>query len=81
MGDNGRLLAVVLVRNGQLLATLGTTRCQYTTTIGSGHSLTETVLVNAATVVGLECSFHNVMLVFVCSIPIRGAKLGNFFKS
>ena len=49
---------MLLVRNGQLLATLGATSCQYATTVGGGHSLTETVLVVTATVVGLECSFH-----------------------
>ena len=50
---------MLLVRNSQFLATLGTTLCQYTTTIGSSHSLTETVLVVAATVVRLKCSLHN----------------------
>ncbi len=49
---------MLLVRNGQLLAALGATRCQYAAAIGSGHSLTETVLVVTATVVGLKCSFH-----------------------
>ena len=53
-----QLLAMLLVRNGQLLASLSATRCQYATAIGSGHSFTETVLVLAATVVGLKCSFH-----------------------
>jgi hypothetical protein len=53
---------VLLVRNGQLLATLGAAACQYTTTIGSGHSLTETMLVSTATVRGLECSFHSYLL-------------------
>lgn len=74
------LLAVTLVRNGQLLATLSATRCQYTTTIGSGHSLTETVLVYAATVVGLKCSFHNVMLILFDSIPVSGCKIRYFFS-
>lgn len=50
---------MLLVRNSQFLATLSTTLCQYTTTIGSSHSLTETVLVVTATVVRLESSLHN----------------------
>jgi hypothetical protein len=54
---------VLLITNGQLLATLSAARSQNAATIGSSHSLTETVLVVAATVVGLECSFHNFMLV------------------
>ena len=49
---------MLLVRNGQLLASLCATRCQYATAIGCGHSFTETVLVLTATVVGLKCSFH-----------------------
>ena len=57
------LLTVLLITNGQLLATLSAARSQNAATIGSSHSLTETVLVVAATVVGLECSFHNFMLV------------------
>ena len=56
---------MLLVRNGQLLATLCAAACQYTTTIGSGHSLTETVLVCAATVRGLECSFHSYVLLYM----------------
>jgi hypothetical protein len=58
---------MILVRNGQLLATFSTTRSQNATTICSGHSLTETVLVVTATVVGLKCSFHILFcLLFVC---------------
>ena len=70
---------MLLVRNGQLLAALGATACQYTTTIGSGHSLTETVLVCAATVRGLECSFHSYVFVYLFSpYAFRGAKLHTF---
>jgi hypothetical protein len=54
---------VPFVGNSELLAALSATRSQYTAAISSCHSLTETVLVVAATVVGLECSFHNFMLV------------------
>ena len=86
------LLAVVLARNGQLLATLGSAGCQYATAIGSGHSLTETVLVYAATVVGLKCSFHNSMLfclfvivlsrrpAFGTGSSVSGCKIRHFFS-
>ena len=56
---------MLFVRNGQLFATLSATACQYTATIGSGHSLTETVLVVAATVVRLKCSFHDLYIVLL----------------
>ena len=70
---------MLLVRNGQLLATLCAAACQYTTTIGSGHSLTETVLVCTATVRGLECSFHSYVLFYLFSHnAFRGAKLHTF---
>ena len=69
-----------LVRYGQFLATLCATACQYTATIGSSHSLTETVLVVTATVVGLKCSFHiDYCLIIDVHIWIRGAKLSLFF--
>ena len=58
---------MILVRNGQLLATFSTTRSQNATAISCGHSLTESVLVVTATVVGLKCSFHILFcLLFVC---------------
>jgi hypothetical protein len=59
--DAKELLSVVLIRDGQLLAAMGATGSQYTTAILGGHSLTEAVLVHAATVVRLECSFHLVL--------------------
>ena len=52
---------MVLIRNGELLAAMGATGSQYTTAILGGHSLTEAMLVHAATVVRLECSFHLVL--------------------
>lgn len=54
---------MLLIRNAQLFASLCATVCQYTTTIGSSHSLTETMLVGTATVRGLECSFHSYVFV------------------
>ena len=70
---------MLLVRNGQLLATLSAAACQYTTTIGSSHSLTETMLVSTAAVRGLECSFHSYVLFYLFSHnAFRGAKLHTF---
>ena len=53
-----RLLSVVLVRDGQLLATLGTARSQHAAAVLRGHALAEAMLVHAAAIVGLKCSFH-----------------------
>ena len=72
-----RFHAIILVGNGQLLAALGTTGSQYTTAIGSGHSLTETVLVSSLSVRGLECSFHCSYLFYVI-IPVSGCKSRDF---
>ena len=49
---------MVLVRYSELLAAMGTTGSQYTTAILGGHALAEAMLVHAATVVRLKCSFH-----------------------
>jgi hypothetical protein len=55
--SNG-LFSVTLVRYGQLLAALCTARSQDATAILGGHALAETMLVYAATIVRLKCSFH-----------------------
>ena len=60
-----RLLSVMLIRYGQLLAALGTTRCEHAAAVLGGHSLTETVLVDSPAIVWLECSFHLDLLFFV----------------
>jgi hypothetical protein len=52
------LLSVVLIGNGQLLAAFGTTGGQDAAAILGGHALTETMLVHAAAIVRLKCSFH-----------------------
>ena len=52
------LLSVMLVRYGQLLAALCTARSQDATAILGGHALAETMLVHAAAIVRLKCSFH-----------------------
>ena len=52
------LLSVVLVRDSELLAAMGTTGSQYATTILGGHTLTEAMLVHTAAIVRLKCSLH-----------------------
>ena len=59
---------MVLVRYGQLLAALCTARSQDATAILGGHALAETMLVHAAAIVGLKCSFHCcILLVYLIS--------------
>ena len=71
----GLALAVYFVRNGQLLAALGTTSGQYAATISRLHALTETMFVVSLAVVGLECSFHCVYAVFcLLSWTLRTAR-------
>ena len=53
-----RLLAVMLIRNGQLLAPFCTAGSQHATAVLGGHSLAEAVFVHPSAIVGLECSFH-----------------------
>ena len=60
------LLSVVLVGNGQLLTALCAARSQHATTILRCHALAETMFVHAATVVGLKCSFHCLIVVLFC---------------
>ena len=69
-GQDELVLAVNLVRYGQLLATLGATSCQYATTVSRLHTLTETMLVVSLSVVRLECSFHFRYAVFIFLICI-----------
>lgn len=49
---------MVLVRNSELLTAVSTTGSQHAATILGSHSLAETMLVHATTVVRLKCSFH-----------------------
>ena len=53
-----RLLSVVLVGYCQFLTTLCAACCQHATTILCCHSLAESMLVHATTIVRLKCSFH-----------------------
>ena len=56
------LLSVILVRYGQLLAAVCTTGSQNSAAVLGGHALAETMLVHAATIVRLKCSFHLLIL-------------------
>jgi len=71
-------LSVMLVSYGQLLAALSAARSQYSATVGGSHSLTETVLVVATAIVGLECSLHLILYRFYY---FRPAKLQTFFDT
>lgn len=46
------------VRYGQFLATFGASRCQYLTTLGRSHALTESVFVDPFPARRLVCSLH-----------------------
>ena len=58
------LLTVVLVRNCELLAAMGTTGSQNATAVLRGHTLTEAMLVHTTAVVRLKCSLH-LLFVFI----------------
>ena len=67
---------MVLITYCQLLTTMCTARSQNATTILCSHTLTETMLVYAATVVGLKCSFHCCfILFFVIDLLMRFHKI------
>ena len=70
---------MTLVSYGQLLATLSTAGSQYAATICGSHSLTETVLVVATAIVGLECSFHCFMSFYLFLTRLTGCKITDFF--
>ena len=61
---NYGLFSVVLIRYCQLLAAFGAARSQHATTILRCHALAETMLVHAATVVGLKYVLFIVLLSF-----------------
>jgi len=72
----GNLLSVMLVADGELLAALSAARCQHAATILGGHALAEAMLVHAAAIVWLKCSFHcNEFLFISTNLSIWAAKL------
>ena len=65
----------MLVRYGQLLAALGTTRCQHAASVLRGHALAEAMLVHATAIVRLKCSFH-LAIFFVYLLMFNAKKWG-----
>ena len=63
LSRNVQLFAVVLVGNGQLLAAVCAAGSEDSASVLCGHALAESMLVHAATVVRLKCSFH--LLIFI----------------
>ena len=59
------ILPAVFVGNGQFLAAVAATGGEHAAAIGAGHSLTEAVLVYATAIVGLKCSFHCYISIFI----------------
>lgn len=62
---NNCLFAVIFVRNSEFLTTFCPARCKHATAILCCHTLTETMLVHATTIVRLKCSFHFLILFIV----------------
>ena len=54
---------------------MGTTVCQYSATVLSGHSLAEAMLVHAAAVVRLECSFHLLLIILLYVVTHEKAEM------
>lgn len=75
------LHAVVLVRNSELLSSLGAACSQHSASIGCSHSFTESVLVLSLSVRGLECSFHLFIFFTLLFAENQGAKIGTFCKT
>ena len=61
----------MLVADSELLATLSAARSQYAAAILGSHALAEAMLVHAAAIVWLECSFH-------CNESFMPPKLGGW---
>ena len=59
------LLAMAFVADGQLLATLGAAAGQHAAAVLRGHALAEAMLVHAAAIVGLKCSFHRFIAYYI----------------
>ena len=59
---------MMLVADGQLLAAFGAAAGQHAAAVLRGHALAEAMLVHAAAVVGLKCSFHRFFI--LCLSPL-----------
>jgi hypothetical protein len=67
---------VTLVADSELFATLSAARSQYAAAILGSHALAEAMLVHAAAIVWLKCSFHcNESLFISTNLSIWAAKL------
>jgi len=75
ISNTEKLLSVMLVGYCQLLTALGTARSQYAASILSGHTLAETMLVHAAAIVRLKCSFHCFILFLLFEFVNSGCKI------
>ena len=74
-----RLLSVVLVRYCQLLAAMSAARSQHAATILCSHALAEAMLVYAATIVRLKCSFHCLILIYLLYVHTFGLQNYSLF--
>ena len=76
------LLFVDGVAHGEALATLGATTAQNSTTPTVFHTGHKTVLVNALTIVRLECSFHdkNLSMKNKIFLRLKFSKMSAFIK-
>jgi len=54
----------LLARNGQFLSAFSPACCQYSSAIGSSHTLTETVFISSFSLRRLERSFHRFCILF-----------------
>ena len=64
-----------LVRNGELLTSLGTTGRQNLASVGRSHTLTETMLIDSLPARGLVCSLHcHSCIVFIVLDYFTGCK-------
>ena len=74
-----RLFTVALVRYSQLLAAMSAARSQHATTILCCHTLAETMLVYAAAIVRLKCSFHCLIFIYLLLFTLLGCKITHYF--
>ena len=70
---------MVLVRYCQLLAAMSAARSQHAATILCSHALAEAMLVYAATIVRLKCSFHCLILIYLLYVHTFGLQNYSLF--
>lgn len=67
---------MVLVRDSELLAAMCAAGSEYSATVLSLHALAETVLVHAAAIVWLECSFHFIVILLLFCFIVYNSQFG-----